>query len=212
MLIEFKELLPRHNVTAKVIVHCGASSGQEREAYAQLGVEKVIWVEAIKEVYDELVENLKQYPNQIAVNACLGEVDGKEVTFNISNNEAQSSSYLPLGTHLQAHPSVHYVSSFTTITKTLKTILKELNEEVGENWLLVGDLQGSEMDMLKGAGDLLDKFVACYLEVNTKSVYEGCALKHEIEDYLAKYNFKPAEEFIYEHWGWGDMLFCKNKN
>lgn len=211
MLIEFKDLLPRHDLNIKGIIHCGASYGQERDAYNELGIETVLWIEAIKEVYDGLVENIKPYPNQFAVNACLGEEDGKDVTFNVSNNEAQSSSYLQLGFHKTAHPSVVYVRTFEAKTKTLKTLLKELNVKIGDGWLLVMDTQGAEGFILKGANDLLSHFDAIYLETNTKEVYEGCALKPEIEAYLSNYDYEPVEEFIYEHWGWGDQLFKRIK-
>jgi len=211
MLIEFKDLFQKFNYMPKGIVHCGSSTGQERDKYAEFGI-PVIWIEAIPEVYAELIQNLKNYPNQFPVLACLGEVDGKEVVFNVSNNEAQSSSYLELGFHKTAHPSVEYVRTFTTTTTTLKTVLSILNNsvvKVTSDWLLVADLQGAEMMMLEGAKDILDKFNACYLEVNTLPVYEGCALKPEIESFLKEYGFEPVEEFIYEHWGWGDQFFLK---
>lgn len=209
MLIEFKNLFERHNYFPKGIVHCGSSTGQERFAYAELGV-PVIWIEAILEVYMELLENIRPFNNQKAVHACLGEVDGKEVTFNVSNNEAQSSSYLQLDYHKIAHPEVEYVRSFTTSTTTLKKIIETYDFDIND-WLLVADLQGSEMNMLQGAYDILPKFNACYLEVNTKTVYEKCALKNEVEDFLLGYGFTPAEEFIYEQWGWGDQFFLKTK-
>lgn len=211
MLLPFNELFKKHQVSFKGIVHCGASTGQERDHYDSLGVQ-VIWIEAIKSVFDELQQNIAHYPNQIAIHACLGEKDWEHKVFNISNNEAQSSSYLQLAFHKIAHPSVHYIGEFHTYTQTLETILEGLKVDIGEGeWLLVGDLQGAEMFMLKGAGKYLSAFDGCYLEVNTKEVYEFCSLKHEIEEYLAKYDFFPVEELIYENFGWGDEFLLKSK-
>lgn len=211
MLIPFNELFKKHQLTVKGIVHCGASTGQERQHYADLGVQ-VIWIEAILSVFKELENNIIPYPNQTAVHACLGEKDWEHKIFNISNNEAQSSSYLQLAFHKTAHPEVKYIDEFHTYTQTLETILDERGVDIKNGqWLLVGDLQGSEMFMLKGAGKYLNDFVGCYLEINTKMVYEGCSLKHEIEEYLAKFEFVPVEEFVYEQWGWGDELFIKKK-
>ncbi len=96
-----------------------------------------------------------------------------------------------------------------SLLDVLKEEIGETPFEIDERWLLVADLQGCEMDALISCGEYLDKFGMVYLEVNTKSVYEGCALKNEIEDYLAKHNFVTIEEFIYEHWGWGDQIFLK---
>lgn len=210
MLISLPELTKRYNLKIKGVVHCGANKGQECDAYNEMGVDKVIWVEAIPEIAKELAANIEKYPNQMAVNACLGESDGREVVFNVSNNESQSSSYLKLGTHKIAHPEVKYVRHFQTTTVTLKYLLKEIGVEIGGGWLLCGDLQGSELDMLKGAGDLLNEFEFCYLEVNEDSLYVGCALRDEVEKYLSGYGFHPVERFIYEQWGWGDEFFIRN--
>lgn len=205
------DLLKKCNLKVKGIVHCGANTGQERHVYNEMGVDKVVWIEAILEIAKELAANIEQYPNQIAVNACLGETDDREVVFNVSNNESQSSSYLELGTHKIAHPEVHYVRHFKTTTVTLKYLLKEIGIEIDKGWLLCADLQGSELDMLKGAGDLLDRFDFCYLEVNEAQLYVGCALKHEVEDYLKQFGFIPMDEFIYEQWHWGDEFFIKQR-
>lgn len=210
MLIDFRELFKRWDYKPKGIVHCGASTGQERDVYAEFGI-PVIWIEAIPEVYEQLKINLKDYPNQDSVLACLSDEEDKEVTFHVSNNEAQSSSFLELGTHKESHPTVSYLYDFATKTKTLKSVISETGVDVTD-WLLVGDLQGAEGLMLKGAGDLLNKFSGCYLEVNTNHVYENCIIKPEIESHLAQYGFVPREEFIYHQWFWGDQFFTKETN
>lgn len=115
--------------------------------YAEFGI-PVIWIEAIPEVYEQLKINLKDYPNQDSVLACLSDEEDKEVTFHVSNNEAQSSSFLELGTHKESHPTVSYLYDFATKTKTLKSVISETGVDVTD-WLLVGDLQGAEGLMLK---------------------------------------------------------------
>lgn len=209
MLIPLKPLLEKYNLNINGVIHLGASSGQERDAYRELGC-AVIWVEAIPEVFNELVGNLQLYKNQIAVSACIGAIDGEEKIFNVSNNEGQSSSYLNLGTHKISHPEVHYIGSFATKTTRVDTLAKDLKLEIDESWLLMADLQGAEMDALIGCGELLNKFGAVYLEVNELPLYEGCALKNEVEEFLNGYGFNPVEEFIYKQWGWGDEFFVKN--
>ena len=209
MLLPFSELFSRHNYIPKGIIHCGASTGQERDHYALLGISKVIWIEALPDIFEELKNNVAGYPENICINTCLADKDDLEVTFNRSNNEAQSSSFLELGTHKEAHPSVHYTNSISLKTKRLDTIISELSIDV-TNWILVADLQGAEMLMLQGADETLKKVNSCYLEVNTDYVYKGCALKNEIEHYLAEnYGFKPIEEKIYHQWKWGDEFFLK---
>lgn len=194
----------------KGIIHCGSNVAEERDHYAMLGISNVIWIEANPEIFSIMKSNVAGYPNNIPVLSCIGDEDGKEVTFHISNNGSQSSSMLELGTHKEAHPSVHFTSDIILTTKKLDTIISELGIDVLD-WILVGDLQGAEMLMLKGADETLKKVSGCYLEVNTDYVYKGCALKNEIEHYLAQYNFAPVDDFIYHHWKWGDEFFIKRK-
>ena len=67
-------------------MHLGAHRGKEAEIYNWLN-KKVIWVEAIPEIFEELEININHYYNQKAVKALLGEKDVKNVDFYISNKD-----------------------------------------------------------------------------------------------------------------------------
>ena len=45
-----------------------------------------------------------------------------------------------------------------------------------------------------------------YTEVNTKYIYENCALMTEIDEYLGTFNFHRVETKMTKH-GWGDALY-----
>jgi hypothetical protein len=57
------------------IIHIGANSGQERELNASKGL-PVLWIEPIPDIYEKLVSNLRNFPNQQAVQALLYDRDG----------------------------------------------------------------------------------------------------------------------------------------
>src|SRR5690349_24723633 len=99
MLIDIKGLKEKYNITSKGVLHIGAHLGQEAEMYNQLGMEKMIFIEANPSIYDQLVSNIAKYPNAKAIKACISDKDGESVVFNISSNEGQSSSILELGTN-----------------------------------------------------------------------------------------------------------------
>ena len=63
------------------IIHVGANTGQERELYASNGL-PVLWVEPIPDVYEKLVSNLRNFPNQLAVQALLYDRDGVQLSLN----------------------------------------------------------------------------------------------------------------------------------
>ena len=123
MLISFDYLFNKYKIAPKGVIHIGASEGQEAAMYYKCGIERSIWIEAIPEIYERLKLNLQKYSNALAINACIGDVDGKEVDFNISSNEGQSSSYLKFGTHKQQHPNVDYIDSRKMKTIRIDTLL-----------------------------------------------------------------------------------------
>jgi hypothetical protein len=67
------------------VVHVGANSGQERDLYRDLGL-RVLWIEAINEVFDELVRNIAGHPKQKSLCALLTDRDGAEYQFHIASN------------------------------------------------------------------------------------------------------------------------------
>ena len=73
------------------------------------------------------------------------------------------------------------------------------------------DIQGAELLALKGMGDLIKYFDYVYLEVNSDYVYKKCALVHEIDDYLSKYNYVRVET-SWTDAKWGDALYIRIKN
>jgi len=125
MLISFETLIRKYRITPKGVLHVGASTGQEAKDYFNNGVENVVWVEAIPDVFNKLCRNISEFRNMVAFNECISNVDGQKITFNVSNNEAQSSSILPLGTHKRAHPEVYYTHAIECTTKRLDTLISE---------------------------------------------------------------------------------------
>jgi FkbM family methyltransferase len=75
------------------VVHVGANLGQEREVYAALGLD-VVWIEPIPEIFAQLKENVQGFPNQLAIEALVTDIDDKEYVFHIANNDGASSSIL----------------------------------------------------------------------------------------------------------------------
>jgi len=204
MLLDFNRLVNTYG-KPNGILHVGANKGQEALIYHQ-HVSRVVWVEALPSVYIELVRHVNGYGDQCIL-ACVGDVDGKDVTFHESNNEAQSSSFLNLGTHKTAHPEVKYIKDHNMKTVRLDTLYKSHNIS-GLDFLAM-DIQGAELLALKGLGQRLNEFKWVYLEVNIDYLYEGCALLPEITEYLKSFGFKKMEEKIYRQWGWGDAFYTR---
>lgn len=205
MLIDFRTLFPKYNIKPKGVVHVGANRGEEYHIYMELEIKKQVWYEANFEMYQLLMETIKDNPEATAYNLCVGD-EFKEVVLHIANNQGQSSSVLPLGTHLQVHPEVFYIKDVPVQMVRLDGL--PLDEEID---FLNLDIQGAELMALKGMGDLLYQFKAIYLEVNWKELYIGCALFDEVVLYLNKYGFEVAEYLECGNTSWGDLLMIQSK-
>ena len=202
MLIDFRQLFPKYNLNFKGVLHIGANVGEERFIYDGLGIRKQIWIEGNPEIFLKLKENVSYNPNAVAFNYLIGDVS-KESVLHVSNNGSQSSSVLNLGTHKTQHPDVHYVKDVNLMMHRID----DLNLDLSNVDFLNIDLQGFELQALWGMGILLNRFKACYLEVNKAEVYEGCALVQDIDLYLKEFGFRRVET----KWvgNWSDALYIK---
>lgn len=210
MLIKFDELIRKHNIRPKGVLHIGASTGQEAEAYYANGISNTLWVEPIPEVFAELKQHLQQYPNAIAVQALAYYVNGATLPLNITNNGGESSSILEMGTHLQAHPDVHVVRTIECTSSRIDKIFKDGGYDIELYDMLNMDIQGAELYALKGMGKLLEKIKYAYIEVNKAELYKACAMVEDIDKYLEGFGF----ERVQTEWtdkNWGDAFYIKTK-
>lgn len=200
MLIDFKYLFEKYNVKCTGLLHCGASFCQERDTYEELQIPEVIWIEAIPYIFESAKEIIRYYPNQVIINACLSDDDGQKVQFNISNNEAQSSSFLELGHHATIHPEVHFVEQIELTTVRLDTLFNYLERDIDHINFGNFDLQGVELMALKGLGKLINQFDYLYLELNKKETYKGCALVDEVDAFLKDFARVEIAAWIGDTW------------
>ncbi len=207
MLIPLNELILRHGIQPKGVIHIGASLGQEAEDYANNGIKNMVFIEAIPEIFEQLKNNVARY-GAIAINACVSDVDDQEVEFNVASNEAQSSSLFEFDQHTMEHPTVTFVDKIKLTTKRMDTILKENNIDITQYDMVACDLQGAELLAMKSFGDLLTNFKIAYLEVNERPMYKGIPLIGEVDEYMAKYGFEVAETNML-NFGWGDQLLIR---
>ncbi len=219
MLIPFKEMFPRQGIDDVTgIMHVGAHLAEELEAYTELGIHNVVWVEANPRIYEQLCNIIP--PPQTAIEAVVSDKSGEVVSFNVANN-GQSSSILELGTHEQEHPDVEFTGKFEATTTTLTKIFWTLGLDLGDlgakacmspidqiNMLNL-DIQGAELKALEGMdGWNLKQIKYIYTEVNEKELYKGCALLPDLDAFLGERDFTRVETEMTRH-GWGDALFVR---
>jgi len=207
MLIPFNKcvnLLSSFGITVSGILHIGAHECEELQAYMLNGVNpsSVVWVDALQEKVDLM-------KSRGVENVFCAALDSKEAdaTFNIANN-GESSSLLEFGTHLVNHPQVHVTSTRTVRTQTLEQFIKSNSLDISKCNFWNLDIQGKELDVLRGGQDYLKYAQAIYAEVNTELVYKGCGLLSELDAYLITQGFTRIHIHM-TNAGWGDALYVR---
>lgn len=191
------------NITG--IIHIGAHYGQEIDEYINNGIQDIVLFEPLEKNFNILHRNIMNVnANIIGHQVALGSEDGSAI-MNLSSNDAQSSSILKPKEHLTLHPNVTFSGTEEVEVKTLDSFNYETYN------FITMDVQGYELEVLKGSQKTLNNIDYVYCEVNRGEVYEGNAMIEEIDDYLKQYNFNRVETFWPEEWfKWGDALYIKN--
>jgi len=202
MLISLHDLVKKYNINFKGILHVGAHECEELNGYENyISREKILWVEAMKDKVDLCKE---KYPGINIEQAVISDKI-ETVKFNISNN-GQSSSILDFGLHSIHHPDVLFVNSIEIETKLLKDII--CNYNIDYNFINL-DIQGVELNALKGMEEYLHKIDYIYTEVNSDYVYKNCCLITEIDEYLQKFGFIRAETSWAGNTRGGDAFYIR---
>lgn len=171
------------------VIHIGANLGQERRYYWLIGVD-VLWIEPIREIYERMVDNIAAYPRQSALNALVGARDGEEVTLGIASNNGASSSVLPLEEHAVLFPDVQYVEQRRLTTVTLGTLIERHGIRLDDYQALTLDTEGSELLILRGAGELLKHFRYVKCEVADFPARTGTPSTADLDGLLAGFGFR----------------------
>ena len=205
MLLNFKELKSKYNMNISGIIHIGAHYGQEVSDYIENGISNIILFEPVKNTFKILCQRMENLNVDIKLhNIALGSSVKKTMMY-ISDNEGQSSSILQPVLHLSHHPDVYFPDT------------EEVNVDILDNYdcnnhnCICMDVQGYELEVLKGASKTLKNINYVYCEVNRDEVYENNAYIENIDEFLNYYNFKRVET-CWDPGIWGDALYVKEKN
>jgi len=203
MLIKINELQSNLNVSPNGVLHVGAHLAEEAQEYSKYGWGNVVWVESQPEKVANISKLLDKKTNTI-IEATVWSESGVSMDFNVASN-GESSSVLEFGSHAKSYPNITY-------TKKIRVTTKRLDELIPEDFsgdFLNLDVQGAELEALKGLGSEIRKFKWIYSEINKEEVYKGCATVGEMDEYLLSKGYRRAVSRWILGAGWGDALYMR---
>jgi len=208
VLLNLPILANKYDIFVKGIIQVGAHTGEEVEEFRRLFTPKVkMHLFEPQKKYFKIIE--KKYITSKFINyynfGCGNE--NKIIQLNLSDNSGASSSILKPKLHLEFHPDVNFIGTETIEIKKLD------NFNISDSNFLSIDVQGYELEVLKGSAKTLNSIDYIYVEVNSGEVYEGCAKIEEIDDFLDNHNFlRVATKFAYDFLPWGDAFYVRREN
>jgi FkbM family methyltransferase len=203
---KFVEWVDKFKIKPVGLIHVGAHLVQERDVYRNLGFEPVIWVEASPIISAAAEKILKNYPNQRIINKAMWSKPGVEKIFYIAGRENSSSSLLEPYLIEASHPDVYTKDKVKVMTSTLDIELSDL--EINLNFLVL-DVQGAELEVLKGSIRTLEKIDYVIAELSAIELYRNNARMSSVILFLKNHNFIYVSSEINRATGWGEGLFIK---
>ena len=204
MLIPLPDLITKYKMNITGVIHIGAHYGEEVPEYINNNIRTVHLFEPLQDNYNVLTETVKPFDNYDIhlYHTALGSKAGTTSMY-VSDNDRQSSSILAPKVHLTHHPNVRFPS-----TETVQVNLLD-NYKIENCNFINMDVQGYELEVLKGSRKTLESIDYVYCEVNRAEVYENNAYVDDLDDFLSQYNMTRVET----DWAgeiWGDALYVRN--
>lgn len=200
MLFNFSSLKTQYNMNIQGVIHVGGHWGEEIASYVSNGVERIALFEPVPDNVSRLKSEAQKYAKNISVfETALGASNGQSKIY-ISSNNALSSSLLMPKKHLSQYPDVVFTSQILVTLSTLDSFQLK-----GFNFLNM-DVQGYELEVLKGSEKTLKNIDYIYTEVNRDELYEKNVYVYELDSFLYDYT-RVATDWLGDTWG--DALYVK---
>lgn len=202
MLISFSNIKRKYNMDIKGIIHVGGHFGEEIREYVSNNINNIVIFEPSSSNFSVLEKNVSGLNANIqGYQVALGSAESK-LEMYISSNDGLSSSLLKPKKHLTQYTNITFEEKELVEVKTLDSY-----SFTNYNFINM-DVQGYELEVLKGGVETLKNVDYVYCEVNRDEVYENNAYVEEIDQFLSEYNMERVE-VDWQGETWGDALYIK---
>lgn len=211
MSSRFKQWVQEYEIEPSPLIHVGAHLAEERFDYQALGFLPVLWVEAHPDIAAAAQVNLTEFSDQYLISSALWSSAGIEKKFFVAGDEGSSSSLLEPYLITASHPNVKELNHFVVTTSTLDLQIKKSKLE-HDYRIVVLDVQGAEIEVLRGAMDTIKTVDVIISEVSRLELYKGTARLDTLVEFLAANNFDFVASEVNRATGWGEGLFIRRKS
>lgn len=191
----------------KGIIHVGANDWFEYQFYKRMGIKNLLGFEPIPEACSRFYETYPDEKHKL-INLGLHRWQG-EVPFNLSKGGGQSSSmYQHRPEYLWSFPDLaHTENKSISVVRFDSWLATREDIKLSDYNCLVVDVEGNELNVLRGFGRHLQHFDMLSVELSETPVYYDSPVGAVISNYLETHGFRRDSE-IKGH----DDVFFINEN
>jgi FkbM family methyltransferase len=217
MYIKLQTIKQKYNLQIKGIIHVGAHFGEEFDDYRACGVRDIVFVEpceASLEILQKRFDSEGSIDEHVQILPfAFGEEDRWMDMYTETKNSGQSNSLLKPAKHLEQFPDIQFNGRERIHIRRMDSFgwLRGKHDQEDEEYNFLNmDVQGFELNVLKGGVKTLKKIDYIYTEVNQAEVYEGCARIEQLDEFLS--DFQRVETFWCDGGAvgdWGDAFYIR---
>lgn len=187
--LDFPKLWMRYRLPSRGVIHVGAHAGQERIAYSACGLIRQVWIEPQPEVFLRLRAAIPESRDVRLFNVACGDRTGRAVMHRLAGNDGLSNSLLRPTLHLERWPGIHTEGTLEVPVVRLDDLLTQTQLPASGFSLLVLDVQGFELAVLRGADRTLEAIDAVACEIANVPLYENGSTAESLDAHLADRGF-----------------------
>lgn len=206
MFFNLEKQVKKYKIKTNELAYVGANLGQNINEFKSLFNNPVIHLfEPQKHVFNNLKKSYSNDNSLRFYNFALGsKTSNVEMHINTNNFNQSSSILKPTGT-IDYHRGILFAGTETIEVKKFSDL--KLNKVTFINI----DVQGYELEVLKGCGNALKNIHYIMTEVNRKEMYKDCPLVKDLDKFLKDFNFIRVKTVWWDKTiPWGDALYVKS--
>jgi FkbM family methyltransferase len=204
MIFDLKQLIKKYNMNLQNIIHIGGHYGSEVKLYKEINSACIVEIfEPHPDTFTIMKNNVSNFSKINCHNVALGPIETTMKLFVETANQGQSNSLLTPKHHTTQYPHIRFNDTIEVPVKTLDSF----NLDSSYNFISI-DVQGFELEVLKGATETLKNIDYLIVEVNNSELYEGCCMVKDLDLFLQKFGLQRVET-NWEGGTWGDGFYIK---
>ena len=200
-------VLAKYKNEIQKIVQVGAHEGQEIPIFEKYNFEKIYLFEPNDTPFQILEKKVEDKSNYKIFKFALGNKNSKEEMYYSTENQGQSSSFLAPEVHKKVQPNIKFQE------RRIVEIKKFEDLNINNIDFLIMDVQGFELEVLKGFGRKINELEFIFTEVNRDYLYSNNVLIWDLDKYLNRLGFvRTWTSWRTADMPWGDAFYLKSSN